>query len=125
MDSAAVSTRRARFSLVASLGVISTAGLNLGPRLTPRSAPLTTSDPSPGPSQPANVSPSDRQLREMIVGRWRTESHGTRVVTNRPDGTASMDVTFDFIASLVYGEKMKLELRWGVEKGVLTYTIQS
>jgi hypothetical protein len=36
-----------------------------------------------------------------------------------------MDVTFDFIASLVYGEKMKLELRWGVEKGVLTYTIQS
>ncbi len=61
----------------------------------------------------------------MILGRWRTNSDGGRVVVNRPDGTASMDVTFDFVASLIYGQGMKLELTWTVNNGILGYTIQS
>jgi hypothetical protein len=117
MDSEPVSTRRAGLSLVASLGVISTTGLNLGPK-------------SPGPSVRATArsvssSPSDEQLRTMILGRWRTESYGTRIVDNLADGTASMDLTFDFVASLWYGEKMKLDMRWSVVNGLLVYTIQS
>src|SRR5215218_9040407 len=117
MESATVSSRRAGLSLVASLGVISTAGLTLGPK-------------SPRPAEPA-IAPSlssmlpDEELRAMILGRWRTESHGTRVVDNHADGTASMDLTFDFFASLLYGEKMKLQMRWSVENGRLVYTIQS
>ena len=61
----------------------------------------------------------------MILGRWRTVSNGTRVIENRTDGTASMDVTFDFVASLLYGDRMHIELRWSVANGLLVYTMQS
>jgi hypothetical protein len=114
MQSAPVSSRRAGLSLVASLGVISTTGLNLGPK---------TAEPATAASIAFSL--SDEQLRAMILGRWQTQSHGTRIVNNRADGSASMDLTFDFIASLLYGDKMQLEMRWGVENGLLRYTIES
>jgi len=109
--------RRAGFSLLASLGVVSAVGLSLG-----------TNPPDSRPATPPVVQPplhSDAKLRSMILGRWKTQSNGTRVVDNRDDGTASMDVTFDFVASLLYGDKMKLELKWFVKDGELVYTIQS
>jgi len=116
MNSAPVSPRRAGLSLIASLGVISTTGLNLGPK-------------SPRQAEPAAASVSstysDEQLSAMILGRWRTQSHGTRIVHNHADGTASMDLTFDFVASLLYGNTMKLQMRWDVENGRLRYTIES
>jgi hypothetical protein len=117
MQARPVTSRRAGLSLVASLGVISTTGLSLGPELAETSESMTAAAPS------LNV--ADEELREMILGRWRTESHGARIVHNRPDGRASMDLTFDFVASLWYGDKMKLELSWAVEKGLLRYTIES
>ena len=117
MRSGPVSSRRAGLSLVASLGVLSTTGFTLGPK------PPASSEPVKAPSVSSTL--SNEELRAMVLGRWRTESHGTRIVDNRADGTASMDVTFDFIASLVYGEKMKLELNWSVDEGRLRYTIQS
>ncbi|QDT54921.1 hypothetical protein Pan44_29610 [Caulifigura coniformis] len=109
--------RRAGFSLLASLGVVSVVGLSLG-----------TNPPDRAPAAVATAEkslPTDADIRAMIPGRWKTESNGTRVVDNRADGTASMDVTFDFVASLLYGAKMKLELKWIVEDGKLVYTIQS
>ncbi len=117
MRPAPVSSRRAGLSLVASLGVISTTGLSLGPE-SPEPAESAT-------ALSASVTLPDEQLRAMILGRWRTESHGVRIVDNQADGTASMDLAFDFVASLLYGDKMKLQMRWGVEKGLLRYTIQS
>ena len=67
----------------------------------------------------------DDQLRAMVLGRWRSEFHGTRIVDNRADGTASMDLAFDFVASLWFGDKMKLDLTWAVENGRLSYKIES
>src|SRR5688500_15861143 len=109
MNSAPVSSRRAGLSLIASLGVISTTGLSLGPKSTGPADPVTV------PSVSSAL--SDEQLRAMILGRWRTQSHGTRIVHNHADGTASMDLKFDFVASLLYGDKMKLQMQWGVENG--------
>jgi hypothetical protein len=86
---------------------------------------VRTSEPSSQTTSTQPAAPSDAELYALVLGRWRTESGGGRVVDNRPDGTAVMDVTFDFIASLIYGQGMKLELQWGIERGVLTYTIQS
>jgi hypothetical protein len=121
MHPAPVSSRRKGLSLVASLGVISTTGMNLGPTAM---APRATRVLSPESTGATGALPDD-QLRDMVLGRWRMEAHGTRVVDNRPDGTASMDVTFDFVASLLYGPKLALELRWSIENGALTYTIHS
>lgn len=117
MNSAPVTSRRAGLSLVASLGVISTTGLSLGTKAT---------EPVPQATTPGVASTlSDEELSAMILGRWQTESHGTRIIHNHADSTASMDVTFDFVASLLYGSKMKLQLSWSIEKGRLRYTIES
>ena len=125
MKPAPVPARRAGFSLAASLGVISTAGLNLGPQLpeVPQSTVLTSPPSTSGGGESAG--PTDQQLKQMILGRWRIESHGVRIIENREDGTASMDLTFDFLSSLLYGQKMTLELTWTVDGEALAYTIQS
>jgi hypothetical protein len=116
MQPARESSRRATFSLMASLGVLSTTGLSLGTHQNVPGVPVAAREASRH---------SDEQLRALILGRWRTESNGTRVVDNRADGTASMDVRFDFVASLLYGDHMTLDLHWTVHNGVLVYTIQS
>ena len=109
--------RRDGFSLLASLAVVSITALSLG------TVPAKRPEATAAATRPAG--PTDAELHAMVVGRWQTVSNGTRVVENRPDGTASMDVTFDFVASLLYGEKIKLELRWGIKDGVLVHTIQT
>lgn len=113
--------RRAGFCLLASLGVLSTVGLSLGSNEQGRVKASGGSKQATG----ASAGLTDAELRAMILGRWRTETNGTRVVDNRADGTASMDVTFDFVASFLYGDKMQLELTWQVQQGLLVYTIQS
>lgn len=73
----------------------------------------------------AKVAAADRALRNLVIGRWKGYFHGNRVVENRPDGTASMDLAFDFVASLLYGPKMSLEMTWEVKDGALCYELVS
>lgn len=119
--------RRAGFCLLASLGALSTATLSLGPDEAAEihRRTLFPESMSSGAPPGAPAGPTDDELRAMIVGRWQTISNGTRLIENRTDGTASMDLTFAFVASLLYGDKMHIELRWTVEEGLLVYTMQS
>ncbi|HVJ67557.1 MAG TPA: hypothetical protein VM510_06205 [Caulifigura sp.] len=119
--------RRAGFCLLASLGALSTAGISLSPDEAAEvelsgAANLSTGSARTSAAPPG---PTDDELRTMILGRWQTVSNGTRVVENRPDGTASMDLTFDFVASLLYGDRMQIELTWFISDGLLVYTMQS
>lgn len=125
MQPASPSPRSAGLSLLASLGVISTAGLSLGPEARIRPS-LQASAQSPAVAAvavPGGL--SDDELKSIVLGRWRTESNGVRVIENRADGTASMDVTFDFVASLLYGDRLKIELTWTIHEGLLRYTMES
>ncbi len=122
MRRASTPPRRAGFSLLAALVAIAAAGASLGP-VRPRSLRL----PAPAADVASEPSDADRdaELRLMILGRWSTQaSGGTRVIGNRADGTASLEVTFDFFAGLLYGEKVQFDLQWSLERGELTYTMQ-
>jgi len=93
-----------------------------------RAAALRTV-PSPNPAErtaeTALAFPSDETLRQRIVGTWRLEDHGERIVENRPDGTATMIVRLSFAGALFYGSRLDFELTWTVEEGVLTHSIVS
>ncbi len=63
---------------------------------------------------------------EQILGTWALNApEANRVIENRADGTASIDVTFGFWASLLYGNEVHLELEWTLEDDLLTHTIVS
>lgn len=91
----------------------------------PARARSTASEAAVPPEAPPSGRLTDDELRQKLLGTWRLNDYGTRVVTNRPDGTASMDVTIGFPWSLAYGGALDLELTWTVEDGVLTHTIVS
>lgn len=64
---------------------------------------------------------SDEQLREAILGEWTQERHGTRRLTVRSDGTASMHVTFSEIWKYLFGKEVQLQIRWTIAEGRLSF----
>lgn len=63
--------------------------------------------------------------KDQIIGIWTLNQSIKRRSHNRPDGTASLNVTFDFFTSFIYGAKLNMETDWTLEGDVLTYTITS
>jgi hypothetical protein len=58
------------------------------------------------------------------VGKWTFDDTSLqRSIEMRPDGTASLHVKLGWIPSLLYGKELTLELKWNVEKGVLTQVV--
>lgn len=78
---------------------------------------------TPGAGPPSV--PTDDELRQRILGTWRLEDYGERIVENRPDGTATMIVRLNFAGALFYGSRLDFELTWTVVDGVLTHSIVS
>ena len=105
-------------ALALACGVMATVG-----RAVPK-APLAVTMPGTAPARAVEPT-SDEQLRQQIVGTWRLVDQGERIVTNRPDGTATMIVRLTFVGSLLYGERLDFELTWEVTDGVLTHAIVS
>lgn len=60
-----------------------------------------------------------------LVGRWLLDRSIRREIDIRPDGTASMKVTLDFLTSLVYGKELTLNLNWTLQGDLLTHTVVS
>ena len=61
--------------------------------------------------------------KEQIVGTWSFYDGISRLSENRLDGTATLNITFDFVTSFIYGSKLKMETEWTLEGDVLTYTV--
>lgn len=61
--------------------------------------------------------------RADVIGTWKLEYQGQRVVTMRDDGSAVMRVSLDFFGALLYGESLTLELEWTLEDGILTHRV--
>ncbi len=65
-----------------------------------------------------------KATNDLILGTWTfSDSDAGRVIVNRDDGTATIDVTFGFLASFLYGSTLQLDLEWTLENNVLTHTI--
>jgi len=68
--------------------------------------------------------PADNAVaRADVIGTWKLEYQGQRVVTMRDDGSAVMRVSLDFFGALLYGESLTLELEWTLEDGILTHRV--
>lgn len=64
---------------------------------------------------------SDEAYRKLIVGNWETDRDGRRFLKVFDDGTAVMDVEIPGNWSLLFGKKMKFDIVWSIEDGVLTF----
>ncbi|WP_437193983.1 hypothetical protein [Planctomicrobium sp. SH527] len=62
---------------------------------------------------------------DNLVGRWLLDQSIRREIDIRPDGTASMKVTLDFLTSLIYGKELTLNLNWTLKGNLLTHTVVS
>ncbi|MBX3440947.1 MAG: hypothetical protein KF774_00975 [Planctomyces sp.] len=88
-------------------------------------APTADIAPEPATAMEPDEGLTDRRLRKVVIGRWRTYYHGEWLIENRPDGSATMNLTFDFLAALRYGPKMSVQLNWVIEDGQMTYVMTS
>lgn len=73
----------------------------------------------------AAIERADARLAERLVGTWKTRAWGEQVLTNKADGTASLDVALNRLAAIRYGREMELHLEWTVEEGVLRHRLVS
>lgn len=80
---------------------------------------FSTNKPHETPAQAAAT--SDETYRQLIVGNWETDRDGKRYLTVSDDGTAVMNVDISGNWSLLFGEKMKFNIVWSIEDGVLTF----
>lgn len=116
-----------------AVGIAATAALagmfviSHDPTATPNmiAAGLVPSGQSPLPAVSTSLDMSDEELRMAILGRWKRIEHGTHIIENRSDGTASMDMQFDLLAGFLYGDRMRLEMTWTVTNGLLSYSVVS
>ncbi len=79
---------------------------------------------SPLPSEPLKpVLSADEVHKQNLLGIWTHLAYGQQWIENRPNGTARMYIQFDFLASLIYGGEIHLDLTWDVKDGILSHTI--
>ena len=59
------------------------------------------------------------------VGTWYAEVHGTRMTTLNADGTGYVHAKLDWVAALVYGKELHINVEWVVNGDVMTHSIVS
>ena len=75
------------------------------------------------PETPAGELTEDERLFRGLVGVWTAQSHGTQVCTLNADGTGTNKADLDWMASLVYGKRLDMNITWAVEDGHLVQTL--
>ncbi len=67
---------------------------------------------------------SDQSLMiQRLVGNWEATRFGHQVLTARPNGTATIDITLTPMAAVLYGRHVTLDLIWTLDGNVWTQTI--
>ena len=83
------------------------------------------SAPTPSPPKVSTEVGGKIGSTDRMVGTWVCNDMFRRRIHVRADGTASMNVKLDFIASLLYGSEMDLELTWTADGDSLVYAAVS
>ncbi len=58
-----------------------------------------------------------------IVGNWEASHLGHQILTARPDGTATIEMSLTPMAAVLYGRHVTLNLRWTLNGNLLTQQI--
>jgi hypothetical protein len=91
----------------------------------PPEAPNTDPPPEATNSTFDVAALSDAELASRLVGQWEGEMYGDQQIDNRADGTARLIAQLDFVAALIYGDRLEMQLKWSVRDRVLTHEILS
>lgn len=58
-----------------------------------------------------------------IIGTWEATQFGHQVLTTRPDGTATINMSLTPMAAVIYGRQVTLDLLWTLDGELLTQHI--
>ena len=58
-----------------------------------------------------------------IVGTWEATQFGHQILTTRPDGTATIQMSLTPMAAVLYGRQITLDLLWTLDGQILTQQI--
>lgn len=67
----------------------------------------------------------EAQRRQLLLGRWKLDYHGTWINDYETGGTGRVRVDFDYAASWLYGDAIDFVLEWSLEGDTLTQTLAS
>ena len=63
----------------------------------------------------------DARSRQLVVGTWKRHLYGNRTLTVRKNGTATMVIKPDAVWSVLFGERLQIEIAWKIKGGRLIY----
>ena len=64
-----------------------------------------------------SLSPQDRIYSEKAIGVWQDHFKGTRTLTVRKDGTATMVVELTGLTAKLFASKLTFEMDWSIKDG--------
>lgn len=117
------------FSAVAALGCIPLWWPSHPPEPAAKSARVTqASDENRAVADVLDQQGGEQQTAYVprgadILGVWVLDDGIRRIIENRPDGTATMEVQFDFFTAFRYGKRLRLDLTWTLEGELMTHEI--
>ncbi len=66
---------------------------------------------------------AQEQMIDSLVGTWEATQFGHQILTTRPDGTATINMSLTPMAAVIYGRQVTLDLLWTLDGEVLTQHI--
>lgn len=73
-------------------------------------SPADNADIPQTPTRPSDLTPE--QIRQVVAGHWTSEYYGTRYLTVRNDGTATILFQANTMARMVVGARLRIEYTW-------------
>ena len=67
--------------------------------------------------------PESAKFSQLIVGEWRQDYYGTRTLSVKADGTATMTIVPSPVFAIGFGPKIDLTMFWSVKDGHLDYGV--
>jgi len=90
---------------------------------TPPAKPEGTPAAVEAPAIESAAATRDTELKAQLIGYWNHVESGEHWIENRSDGTARVLLKLDFVASLLYGKQVAMDLTWEVKDGFLSHSI--
>jgi hypothetical protein len=75
----------------------------------------------PADSSATKVPATIEEQRKLLIGKWTQQRTGTRNLTVREDGTATMTVDLISPYRFVFGNKLTVEIAWTLKDGRLIF----
>ncbi|NQV23466.1 MAG: hypothetical protein HQ518_03770 [Rhodopirellula sp.] len=69
------------------------------------------------------LDPETARLSQLLVGDWRQDFHGERILSIKADGSATMTILPSVFFTVVFGQKIDVTMFWSIKDGHMDYGI--